>query len=231
RPSGRLGAARGTRRGAVSDRESASGWSELESGAHTAAGGRRGECASTAEGDNFVKFTRDKVPRVALGVASDPWYKAPRLGIPYINGAEFRVGDDDTIVKDWVALGALEAIFLPWTPWDGTSTPATLAASLPTAQAPGASGGETGRLLRAPFSQRAVRTHYADFIEHGEEAYMRSHFGDARADMSRSVDDMLTMMVQVLGGSGALAESTEQIEQQLRDIGFGDLADTFAPQR
>ncbi|OJT12050.1 hypothetical protein TRAPUB_11402 [Trametes pubescens] len=46
RPSGRLGAARGTRRGAVSDSESASGRSELESGAHTAAGGRRGECAS-----------------------------------------------------------------------------------------------------------------------------------------------------------------------------------------
>lgn len=44
---GRLGAARGTRWGAVSDRESVSGWSELSSGAHTAVGGRRSECAST----------------------------------------------------------------------------------------------------------------------------------------------------------------------------------------
>ncbi|EIW57518.1 uncharacterized protein TRAVEDRAFT_48557 [Trametes versicolor FP-101664 SS1] len=215
-----------------------------------------------AEGDNNVKFMQDKVPRVALGVANDPWYKAPRLGIPHMNGAEvkkgaplpenikdpkegtillntgeyviiqlqFRVGDDDRIFKDWVALGALEAIFLPWAPWDGTTTPAALAASLPTAQVP-ASGAEGSRLLRAPFDQRAVRTHYADFIEHGEEAYMRSHFGDARADMSRSIDDMLTMMGRLFGWNGAQGEDTELMEQHLRDIGMGDIADSFASQR
>lgn len=43
--SGRLGAARG----AVPARESASGRSELERGARTAAGGRRGEYASPTD--------------------------------------------------------------------------------------------------------------------------------------------------------------------------------------
>lgn len=145
---------------------------------------------------------------------------------------QFRVGDDDTIFKDWVALGALEAFFIPWTPWDGVSTPAALATSLPTVQAP-ASGAEGSRLLRAPFDQRAVRAHYADFIEHGKEAYLRSHFGDVRADMSRSSDDMLAMLGEMLGGAGfgTQAGDTDALVQHLRDMGIHDIADMFASRR
>ncbi|KAL1949445.1 hypothetical protein VTO73DRAFT_8326 [Trametes versicolor] len=207
----------------------------------------------TAEGDNLVKFTRDRVPRVALGVANDPWDKTPRLEISHINGTEvkndaplpanikdakqgtvllapgdfailhlqFRVGDGDTISKDWEALGALEALFLPWAPSDITSPPC-----LPTAQAP-ASGAEGSGLLRAPFDQRGVRAHYADFIEQGEEAYMRSHFGDAGGGgggMSRA-EGMIAAMGEMLLGQGAQAGNADVLVQRLRDAGMGELAD------
>lgn len=199
-----------------------------------------------------------RVPRVALGVANDPWDKTPRLEISHINGTEvkndaplpanikdakqgnvllstgdfailhlqFRVGDGDTISKDWEALGALEALFLPWAPFHITSTSTALPAALPTAQAP-ASGAEGSGLLRAPFDQRGVRAHYADFIEHGEEAYMRSHFGDAGGGgggMSRA-EGMIAAMGEMLLGQGAQAGNADVLVQRLRDAGMGELAD------
>ncbi|OJT10916.1 hypothetical protein TRAPUB_12572, partial [Trametes pubescens] len=209
----------------------------------------------TAEGDNLVKFTRDKVPRVALGVANDPWDKSLRLEISHINGSEakpnaplpanvkdategtillntgdfailqlqFRVGDGDTISKDWEALGALEAFFLPWASSDDTTAPA----SLPTAQAP-ASGGDGTGLLRAPFDQRGVRAHYADFIEHGEEAYMRSHFGDAQTGGMSRAEGMVAAMGEMLLGQGAQAGNADVLVQRLRDAGMGEIADKLA---
>ncbi|KAL1949447.1 hypothetical protein VTO73DRAFT_8328 [Trametes versicolor] len=216
----------------------------------------------TAEGDNLVKFTRDKVPRAAMGIVNDPWDNAPRLNISNVNGLDvkkdaplpenikdakeatillntgeyvilhlqFRVGDGNTISKDWEALGALEALLLPWAPSDGTSTPAALAASLPTAQSStsGESSTVRGRLLRAPFDQRGVDEYFADFIEHGEEAYMRSHFGDARADMSRLADESMAVMGEALLAKVAQAGNTDVLIQRLRDSGLGELADKLA---
>lgn len=143
---------------------------------------------------------------------------------------QFRVGDGDTISKDWEALGALEALLLPWAPSDGTSTPAALAASLPTAQSStsGESSTAHGRLLRAPFDQRGVDEYFADFIEHGEETYMRSHFGDARANMSRLADGSMAVMGEALLAKVAQAGNTDVLIQRLRDSGLGELADKLA---
>ncbi|KAI0635897.1 hypothetical protein C8Q77DRAFT_1100288 [Trametes polyzona] len=221
--------------------------------------------------DNMVKFTKDKVARVALGVANDPWDNVPRLQVSYLNGAEmkkdappsanikdanngfvllntgeyailhlqFRVGDGDMISKDWEALGALEAIYLPWAPWDGSTPLDATAASLPSAHAhslanPTADGSDStahaGKLLRAPFDQRAIRSYYADFIERGEEAYMRSHYGDARADMARNADEMMAAMGEMLLSQVAQAGNTDILVRRLRDCGMGELADKVAAQ-
>ncbi|KAM5535972.1 hypothetical protein V8D89_010412 [Ganoderma adspersum] len=214
----------------------------------------------TAEGDNLVKFTRDRLEYAAAGVAIDPWDKMPRLEVTHINGQErpelvkhekpsqippavkdikegiialnpgeyailhlqFRVGDGDRVSKDWEALGACEMIRIPYAIWDGTAPPISLASSLPLAQAP-TSG--TGKALRAGFNQRAVRAHYADFIERGEEAYIRVHFGDARADMVQSGERMMEMMGKMLLGQVAQAGGTDVLAQRLRDMGMGDIAD------
>lgn len=85
-----------------------------------------------------------------------------------------------------------------------------------------------GRLLRAPFDQRGVDEYFADFIEHGEEAYMRSHFGDARADMSRLADESMAVMGEALLAKVAQSGNTDVLIQRLRDSGLGELADKLA---
>ncbi|KAI1797157.1 hypothetical protein LXA43DRAFT_982973 [Ganoderma leucocontextum] len=216
--------------------------------------------AGTAEGDNIVKFTRDRVEYAAAGVAIDPWDKTPRLEIAYFNGQEvkhktpsqlppavkgakegiialnpgeyvilhlqFRVGDGDRISKDWEAMGVCETIRIPYAIWDGTAAPASLVPSLPLAQTPVPVPSDgPGRSLRAPFNQRDVKAHYADFIERGEEAYIRAHFGDERADMVRSGEKMIEMMGEMLLGQVAQAGGMDVFAQRLRDMGMGDIAD------
>lgn len=146
---------------------------------------------------------------------------------------QFRVGDGDAISKEWQALGCLEKIHIPYATWDGTASPSTLASSLPLAQsdtpsstAEGSSGSAgVGQSLRASFNQRAIRAHYADFIERGEEAYLRSHYGDARANMARDADKMMEMMGEMLLGSVAQAGNTDVLVQRLRNMDMHDLAD------
>ncbi|KAI0368589.1 hypothetical protein BV20DRAFT_998254 [Pilatotrama ljubarskyi] len=152
---------------------------------------------------------------------------------------QFRVGDGDGISKDWEAFGCLESLVLPWAPWDGTSPYSSLLSSLPSAQSPpttqpsgspsfpssSTSSEVRGFALRAPFDQRAVRAHYEDFIERGEEAYMRSHFGDARTEMTRSAESMVAMMGEMLLGQVAEAGNTDVLVRRLRECGLGDIAD------
>lgn len=139
---------------------------------------------------------------------------------------QFRVGDGTQISKDWEAIGLCETIRIPYALWDGTAPPSSLFPSLPLAQSPAHAGGPgQGKALRAVFDQRAVRTHYAAFIELGEEAYIRAHFGDARADMVRSGERMMEMMGEMLLGQVAETGGTDVLVQRLRDMGMGDIAD------
>ncbi|TBU38121.1 hypothetical protein BD309DRAFT_1012691 [Dichomitus squalens] len=143
---------------------------------------------------------------------------------------QFRVGDGRRVAKDWEAMACIESLHLPYSLWDGTSPPRSLVPSLPLAQTPipaptPAEGEPRGRAVTALFNQRAVRAHYADFIEHGEEAYLRSHFGDARADMARNIESMMTMMGEMVLGQVAEAGATDVLVQQLREMGMGDVAD------
>ncbi|EJF64993.1 hypothetical protein DICSQDRAFT_167141 [Dichomitus squalens LYAD-421 SS1] len=141
---------------------------------------------------------------------------------------QFRVGDGHRIAKDWEAMTCIESLRLPYALWDGASPPSSLVPSLPLAQAPIpalAEGQQRGRAITAPLDQRAVRAHYADFIEHGEEAYLRSHFGDARADMARTMEGMMTMMGELFLGQVAEAGGTDVLVQRLREMGMGEMAD------
>ena len=144
---------------------------------------------------------------------------------------QFRVGDGDRIAKDWEGFRLLESIHIPYAIWDGTTSPASLVPSLPLVHLPpseGEASNAKGRSLRVPFNQRAVSAHYEDFIERGEEAFMRSHYGDERADMARNADNMMAMMGEMLLGSVAQAGNTHILVQRLRDMGMQDLADKLA---
>lgn len=144
---------------------------------------------------------------------------------------QFRVGDGDMIYKDWQALSALEAFFIPWASCDGTSMLPALAASLPTAQSPAArdNGPVHGRLMRAPFDHHAVREYFADFIERGQDAYTRSHFGDAHADMLHGAEERVEMMGEAFLQQIAQDRNTvEVLTQHLRDVGMVEFADKVA---
>ncbi|RPD60038.1 hypothetical protein L226DRAFT_613017 [Lentinus tigrinus ALCF2SS1-7] len=151
---------------------------------------------------------------------------ALKMGEYAIFRVQFRVGDGDTISKDWEALACLETIVIPYAIWDGTSSPATLASSLPQADTQPSSG--PGRALHARFDQAVVKTHYAEYVEHGEEAYIRAHFGDARADMTSGAEKMMEMMGEMLLGSVAQAGNTGVLVQRLRDMGMNDIAEKIA---
>jgi hypothetical protein len=138
---------------------------------------------------------------------------------------QFRIGDGKHISKDWEAIRICETIHIPYALWDGTAAPSSLVPSLPLAQTPTPTITGNGKALRATFNQRVVREHYADFIEHGEEAYIRTHFGDARADMARSGEQMMEMMGEMLLGHVAESGGTDVLVQRLRDMGMGDMAD------
>ena len=158
---------------------------------------------------------------------------------------QFRVGDGDRIAKDWEALGCIESLRIPYALWDGTAAPTSLIPSLVLAQSPlppspstppsaasSSSSSSTpppsAHSVTAKLDQRAVRAHYADFVERGEEAYMRSHFGDARADMARSAEGVMAAMGEMLLGEVARAGNTGVLVQRLRDMGMADLADKLA---
>ena len=149
-----------------------------------------------------------------------------KVGEYAIFHAQFRVGDGDTISKHWEALSCLETLVVPYAIWDGTSPPATLVSLLP--QADKQPPSDVGRALRARFDQPAVKTYYADYLEKGEEAYIRSHFGDARADMTRGAEQMMEMMGKMLLGSVAQSGNTGVLVQRLKDMGMDDIAAKIA---
>ena len=174
----------------------------------------------------YFKVNSDKAPTLSNIKDATEGIVSLKTGEYVIFNAQFRVGDGDLISKHWEALACLETILIPYAIWDGTSSPATLVSSLPQADKQPMSG--MGRALRARFDQPAVKAYYADYIEHGEEAYIRSHFGDARADMTLGAEKMVEMMGEMLLGSVAQAGNTSVLVQRLRDMGMGDIAEKIA---
>lgn len=142
---------------------------------------------------------------------------------------QFRVGDGDTISKDWEALSALEALFVPWVPWDGVEESATLTSSLPTVQSTANADGTCtlGRLLRVPFDQRAVKDYYADFVEHGEHAYIESHFDTGTANMTRKGDTSTNSMVIEMIRRIKRAGNIRPFIQRMSEAGMENLVDKF----
>ncbi|KAI0649147.1 hypothetical protein C8Q79DRAFT_494910 [Trametes meyenii] len=152
-----------------------------------------------------------------------------------IMALQFRVWNGANIsFKDFQALVCLESIFVPYAVWDGTTHPASLAASLPRASYPARAimlsrgGRGTDNALQAAFDQDAARAHYADYLERGQDAYLRSHYSDARADAvneSRQMADMLDeMMLAEIKQAGMMDEYL----RHLRASGMDELADQIA---
>lgn len=144
---------------------------------------------------------------------------------------QFSVGDGKAISKDWEALNALESIFVPWSPWHGLAPLGDVAASLPTVQCTlsGSAIPSSGKLLHAPFDHIAVHEYFADYIEHDEDTYIRSHFGVARANIisgtDQTMDNMANLMLSRIDKSGNL----KMFVEQLWDAGMEELALKFCP--
>lgn len=140
---------------------------------------------------------------------------------------QFRVGNDNTIAKDWQALNALESFVLPWSPWDCVTPVEVITAVMPTIHTPPVANSvpSHGRLLCVPFDHAAVSTYYADFTDHSEERYLDSHFGSAHRDVVHSVNESMLMM-----GDRLLARIIEDgnvgvLLSRLRECGRPDIVD------
>lgn len=136
---------------------------------------------------------------------------------------QFRVGDGDTIAKDWQALDAVECIALPWAPWDEVVRPAVLARDLPAIESgpPVDLGPTGGRFLRARFDRDTIRHYFADIIDHGEDAFMRSHLGADHADLAHKIkDSRITMgdkLLKRITDDGNMALLLERLRACGRD--------------
>ena len=145
---------------------------------------------------------------------------------------QFRVGDGERILMNWQAMGCLETLRIPYALWDGTTDPSTFLSSLPLAQFPGLIAASTTdspvRSLGARFDQCAVTEYYADYIEQGKIAYLRSHFGDARADFALYANEVMEArhrtQLQAVVQSGMLGRLVDHI----RAMGLDGHADAVA---
>lgn len=142
---------------------------------------------------------------------------------------QFRLGNDDTISKEWDALGTIEAIFLPYVPWNGVPAITQLPPLLPTVQSPTSVYGipAIGHLLRVPLDQEAVRHYFADFWQHGKEVYMRTHFGAVRADLTHRTESAMMMMGDRLLRGIVQSRNLVPLVQRLREAGMYDTAAKF----
>ncbi len=139
---------------------------------------------------------------------------------------QFRVGNDSTIAKDWQALDVLDALVIPWTPWDYVTPPAFFSPFLPTVHSVPAInfGPFRGRMICARFDHNAVHNYYADFIEHDQDTYMRSHFGSPQTDVINGLSEYMYTMGDRLLKRIADEGNMGMLVQRLRECGMEDIA-------
>ncbi|KAI0707398.1 hypothetical protein C8Q76DRAFT_860519 [Earliella scabrosa] len=161
-----------------------------------------------------------------------PNVKDHRQGIVMINQGEcvifhlqFRVGDGNYISKDWEAFRLLETLRIPYAIWAGTTSPSVLATTLPLAHKRPPSSDARGRTPCVRFDQDAVSRQYADFIERGEDAYLRSHYGDERADLALRSAVVREMLVKTVLETTVEMGGADAVADNFREMGMQDIAD------
>lgn len=127
---------------------------------------------------------------------------------------------------DWEALAALETMFIPWVPWDGISSPELLRTLLPNRSPHPTNSESPARVLCALFDQRAVQHHFADFVEHGKDAYVRSHFGEMGRQLLGGEEFVVIVGQRMLRRIG-LAGNMRAFVLRLRQSGLEHLVNKF----
>ena len=138
---------------------------------------------------------------------------------------QFRIGDDHTINMEWQALRCLDHAIIPFMVWDRTSRPITLMAVIPPAYtlpelAAQTADPSTVKHLHVPLNQAAITAHYRDYIEHGEEAFFRTHYGTVHTDLSRIMAKSTATMAEV-GIFDEKVLTPEEIMETLKKLGLG----------
>lgn len=105
--------------------------------------------------------------------------------------SQYRLGGP-SITKDFEALSLLSHIIIPAVPYD-PSFPGPYKDLLPRA----ANKGELCE-VRGMIDQEEVEDWYADYVTLGKKAYIRSHYGQARADMIDAGDNMGQQLQQMM---------------------------------
>lgn len=82
------------------------------------------------------------------------------------------------------------------------------------------------RVLCALFDQRAVQHHFADFVEHGKDAYVRSHFGEMGLQLLGGEEFVVIVGQRMLRRIG-VAGNMRAFVLRLRQSGLDHLVDKF----
>ncbi len=89
---------------------------------------------------------------------------------------QYRVGDGGSIRKDWTALRLVQTLTLPViVPWEEDRSPTAIEADFARDHA---KSGATPLGMRVIFDQDAVQEFFKDGIKGGDEAHIRSHYGE-----------------------------------------------------
>lgn len=105
--------------------------------------------------------------------------------------SQYRLGGP-TITKDFEALSLLSHLLIPAVPYDA-SFPGPYKDLLPRA----ANKGELCE-VRGMIDQREVEEWYADYKTMGKKAYIRSHYGESRAEMIDAGDTVMGQQLQMM---------------------------------
>ncbi|TFK94082.1 hypothetical protein K466DRAFT_22946 [Polyporus arcularius HHB13444] len=158
--------------------------------------------------DGVTTFRLDEQLFASVPVAYDPFDKEPRLLVKNVDGIElkedtrpppavknaekgilalrpgqyailqmqYRVGDGGSIRKDWTALRLVQTLTLPViVPWEEDRSLTAIEADFARDHA---KSGATPLGMRVMFDQDAVQEFFKDGIKGGDEAHIRSHYGE-----------------------------------------------------
>lgn len=133
------------------------------------------------------------------------------------------------VTNDYHALSIALALWVPWMKWDG-QTSVTQARQRMKFDDLLDRGTAERRALVAVFQAAWIEEYYADFVQHGEEVHVRTHFGEERANAAARSNQAADAMAKIL--LGALKDSmgeegVREAKRRMQNLGRDDLMGVF----
>lgn len=135
------------------------------------------------------------------------------------------------VTSDYHALSIALALWVPWMKWDGQMSVAQARQRMKFDDLLNRGTADLERrALVAVFQAAWIKEYYADFVQHGEEVHVRTHFGEDRANAAARSNVAADAMAKIL--LGALKDSmgeegVREAKRRIHNLGRDDLLGVF----